>query len=288
VLVEADPDFFLPDPHAAAAELGSFRVAGGGAVVDMMPTAPGRNASLLAEVSSRTGVHIVSATGFVPWALSPEAPARMQPEEELASWMAAEILEGIEARNHSGGTIQRLPVRAGVIKIALGHGEPAEVESRFIRASARAHLLTGAPITVHTECGAWAMELLELLDGLGVEPRAAMIAHVSQSARFELLESIASSGAFLIMDGAGKPQYSEEMLIDQLRRLVDGGFLGNILLGLDFSRRKYWKSYGGGPGFEYLTAGFVARLASAGFAEHAIRDMLAGNPGRALALRAAS
>jgi len=284
-IADADPDFLLDSPERAAEELSAFRAAGGGALVDMMPTAPGRDASRLAEVSRRTGVHIVAATGFVPWALYPGSAAWRLTAEELADSLAAEVLEGIDAGNGAGGEVRRLEARAGVIKVAVGSRTPTEPEMRFEQAAARAHRLTGASVSVHTERGAGAEALLERMSAWGVPPTAILIAHTSQSGDLALLLRIAAAGAWLIMDGAGKPKYSEDELIRQLHGLAEAGFAGRVLLALDFSRRSYWKSCGGRPGFEYLAREFAARLAGSGLPAATVREMLAGNAARAFTMR---
>ena len=62
-VTEAFPDFLLDSVDRAVDEVTEFRDAGGRTLVDSMPAACGRNAAKLAEVSRRTGVHILCPTG---------------------------------------------------------------------------------------------------------------------------------------------------------------------------------------------------------------------------------
>jgi phosphotriesterase-related protein len=286
VLVDADAGFLLNDVAAAAAELELFRAAGGGALVDMTPTAPGRNPLLVRELSRRTGVHVIASTGFVDWALPSNSPAWRCSEAELADRLVAEICEGMDAANYSGDQVERTDIRAGVIKISLEHEEPTAAELRFIGAAAHAHCLTGAAIVVHTDRGKGSLGLLCLLSQRGVDPSAVVISHAFHSGDHALLESLVRQGAYVVADGVGKPKYDEASIVQCLCKLVDHGYDARLLLGLDLSRRKYWKSYGGSPGMDYLVLDLVERLRERRVPDAAIEQMLVTNPATVFAMRA--
>ncbi len=286
-LVDIDADFLLDNVAAAQAELKMFRAVDGRAIVDMTPTAPGRNPELVRELSRQTGVHVIATTGFVDWALGPESPVWQITETALADALASEVCVGMDAGNYSGAVVRRTSIRAGVIKISLEHDVPTERELCFIEAVATAHRMTGAPIVVHTDRGKGTLGLLSLLAKLGVESSAVILSHVFHARDYGLVESLVRQGAFVVADGVGKPQHSESKIIDDVRLLVQAGFGDRVLLGLDLSRRKYWKSYGGGPGMSYLVSKLVHRLNEGGVSDVAIRQMLISNPAIAFALRTA-
>ena len=86
-------------------------------VVDATTNECGRDPILLKELSQRTGLHILCATGYYYESESAFAYWNFRSsftdiEEEIAQMMAAELTEGI------GGT----GVRAGVIKLASSEG----------------------------------------------------------------------------------------------------------------------------------------------------------------------
>src|SRR3954463_10087949 len=62
--VELSPDFLLADVDRLAGELAPAGGAGLSGAVDMMPADCGRNPAKLAELSRRTGVHLIAATGL--------------------------------------------------------------------------------------------------------------------------------------------------------------------------------------------------------------------------------
>ena len=63
--VELNPDFLLDDVDKATDELAAAKALGLGCVVDAMPADCGRDVVRLAEVSRRTGVHVIAATGLL-------------------------------------------------------------------------------------------------------------------------------------------------------------------------------------------------------------------------------
>ena len=60
----ANPDFLLNDVEKVAKELTEVYAAGGRTMVDTMPVNCGRNVTKLAEVSRRSGIHILAPTGL--------------------------------------------------------------------------------------------------------------------------------------------------------------------------------------------------------------------------------
>ena len=66
-------------------DLREFRDAGGGWVIDTMPTGAGRRARKLAAASQQSGVHIVCPTGLhLPLYYPPDHPMLSMDQEELA------------------------------------------------------------------------------------------------------------------------------------------------------------------------------------------------------------
>jgi len=281
--VDRDPSFLLSSFDKAEQELALFRVAGGGTIVDMTPVGPGRAPEVLARLSRKTGVHIVAATGFAPWALDRGSPLERLDPEALAALASSEITEGMDAANFLG-TVRRTTVRAGVIKAAVD--ESLGGTEQFVRAAFIAHLETGAPISVHTEKGSGAPFLLRMMDEYQVSPEAVALAHVLQHRDDGYLLDLAASGTYLIIDGMGKPQYGlDTRIIRRIELLLSAGFEHRLLLGMDLSKSTYWKSYDGLPGFDYLLRVFGPALRDAGVTPETVELMLKHNPAHALRMR---
>ena len=268
----AASDFRLDDEAAARREVGWFREAGGRALVDMSTPDYARDAAGLRRVSEATGVHIVCATGFnkdtfsKPW-VEPRSI------EELTALYVREVTVGIDETS----------VRAGVIKASTMRDAITPCGAKMLRAAARAHRATGAPISTHTEAGTMALEQIAVFREEGVDPRRVVMGHMDRKLELEYLRAVAETGAFLGIDQISKEKYyPDRARIDVILTLAAEGFGGQILLSGDLARRSYWPAYGGGPGFTYILWRFVPWLREAGASEALIQDLIVHNPARAL------
>ena len=67
-------------------------------------------------------------------------------------------------------------------------------------------------------------------------------------------------------------------VVELMRQMIDAGFGDRLMLGGDFARRSYLKSYGGGPGYDYLLTWFTPRLLEEGFPQAELRAVWRDNP----------
>jgi predicted metal-dependent phosphotriesterase family hydrolase len=74
--------------------------------------------------------------------------------QQLTEVFTKELTEGIEG---SG-------VRAGIIKVGSSMRRITDTEEKLIRAAARAHRRTGAPITTHATVGTMGREQVQILE----------------------------------------------------------------------------------------------------------------------------
>ncbi len=286
-LVDGNSDFRIDDVALIAEELGSYRAAGGLAVVDMTPSVPGRNVEMLAELSRQSGIHVIASTGFVEWAMYPKTLdwLRGASEEQIAQLMVDELTLGCDRNNYSSPLVNRTTSRAGVIKIATGYQVITQLQEKLISAAAQAHQLTGAPISAHTESGTCVIELAEMLVARKVPPQSILVAHTFLNPDPGYQREMAQMGIYLIQDGPGRIKYlPESNSIEQIRRFLEEGFEDQLLLAGDHSRRSYFRSFGGGPGFDYILSNFVPRLHRCGISPAATEKMLVQNPASAFSL----
>src|SRR5581483_5210220 len=269
-----DPDLTIDSEDAAVQELGYFRMAGGQSIVEMTPPDYGRNPEGLKRISERSGVHIISTTGWLKDAYCrPFVESRS--EDDLAEEMIRDLMQGI---GQSG-------VRAGVIKIATSLNKITPAEEKVAHAATRAARETGAPIITHTEAGTMANEQLDLLTSDGVKPDRICLSHLDRHTNWEVHYGVVSRGANLIYDQISKEKYvPDAQRVALVKRMVQEGFGGQIMLAGDFSRKSYWPSYGmgGGPGLTYILWRFVPWLRAEGLSEEAIEGLLVRNPARCL------
>lgn len=273
------PDFLLDDIDQTTAEIQRWAEAGGGAIVDTMPTT-GRNVDKCIKVSQQTGVPIIMSTGFHKGAYYwPDHWRYLYSEDELVELVLTEITEGVERTNYRGPFIKRSTVKAGVMKIAGEYNFVTENMKKLIRVVAHVHQITGTPIYVHTEHGTASEELLDLLEEAGVPPSRVLICHLDRNPDLFLHKHIARRGAFLEYDTPSRFKYQpESVVIGLLRSMIESGYGDRLMLGGDMARRSYLKAYGGGPGFEYLLTVFTPRLMREGFTEEELQLIWEDNP----------
>src|SRR5690606_17487509 len=228
--------------------------AGGRAMVDSMPCDSGRNAEKLAEVSRRSGVHILCPTGLHLAKFYPEGHwAERISVEELTHLFVDDIQLGIDRNDYGGPRVDRTGYRAGLIKVAGGKDSLNDHERKVFEAAAICHRETGAPILTHTEQGTAAVEQVEYLGSFGVAPNRVILSHTDRIPDLGYHREILSTGAFVEYDSAFRsPSGEGNPTLELVVSLFEDGFGGRIMLGMDAARRHYWRQYGGGPGLTYL------------------------------------
>jgi 5-phospho-D-xylono-1,4-lactonase len=284
-MVEASADFLLADVDKAVAEVGTAARLGLESVVDALPCGVGRNVFKLAEISRRSGVHVVAATGLHLATHYPDDHWSLaMPLETLAGRFTADIVEGIDADDYRGPSIRRTSHRAGVLKVAGGLDGISGHEDKVFEAAAMAHIATGCPILTHCTDGTGALEQVRLLTGAGVSPDAITLSHTDKVVDRGYHREILESGVFVEYDQAFRwPAGAENGTLTLLGWMLEDGFDDRLMLGLDAARRGYWSAYGGKPGMAHLLGDFSEQMDAAGIAPLARQRMFVDNPARAFA-----
>jgi predicted metal-dependent phosphotriesterase family hydrolase len=280
-----NPDFLLDSVDLACADIVEFRDAGGRTLIDSMPCGGGRNAVKLAQITKRTGVHVVCPTGLHLQKYYPPGHwGEHLSAEQMAELFVADIEEGIDVRDYNGPFVSRTPHRAGVIKVATSVDRPTEHERKVIEAAVLTHRHTGAPILTHTEQGEGALEQVRLFQELGARLAHVILSHTDRKSDPVYHKEILSSGVMLEYDSAFRwPEGGGNPTLALLLAMWAEGFGGQILLGMDAARRKYWRSYGGKPGLRFLLTDFVPQLRAGGLDQTDIDAIFVRNPQRCYA-----
>jgi predicted metal-dependent phosphotriesterase family hydrolase len=266
----ADADFAMLSTEAAARELQLFKLAGGQAIVEMSPEDYNRRPEQLRTLAIESGVHILMTTGLHKEAFSQRITAAST-VEELAARFIQDVTKGAD-----GST-----VRAGVIKGATSLNRITAGEEKVLRAAARAHLATGAPVSTHTQNGTMGLEQLAIFKEEGVDLTRVAVGHVDRKLEYDYHKALLDTGASLIYDQISKEKYvPDRERVALLVRLVAEGYGDQIMLAGDFGRASYWTSTGGGPGLTYILWRFVPWLIAEGMPRQAARAMLVDNPAR--------
>jgi phosphotriesterase-related protein len=248
----------------------------------MMPADCGRNPELLAELSRRSDVHLVAATGLhhekfrgpAHWSLRAS-------EDELADLFAADIEVGIDRRDYTGPIVERTSIRAGVIKIAGSDGGPSERDRPIFLAAAATQHRTGVPIHVHCEGGTGAVEVVTLLADAGVPASRISVSHVDKVVDRGYHRTILAAGASVVYDQAFRWGERPNGTLQLLEWAAADGFLGSVMLGMDAARQSYYAAYGGSPGLPYLLREFSTEMDARGLDAEVRRVLFVANPAAA-------
>ena len=264
----------------AAEHLSECRAEGLGTLVDVTTMDLGRDAELLAEVSERSGVNIICATGT--WRDIPRAFWEADPDD-VAALYVREIEEGIEGTG----------IRPGIIKVA-NDAEGVSPEGEVIlRAAARASRATGTPISAHSWApGRVGEAQIAVLSDEGLDMGSVYIGHSNDTTDMDYLTGLGRAGVWIGMDRTpGAPireAPSAEERTRTLLALIEAGLAGRVMVGHDWSihigtageatRRAY--AAHNPDRFLYITRRQLPRLRELGASERDIRLITVDNPRR--------
>ena len=194
----------------------SMQAQGIQSMLDPCPNDLGRDVTLAAEVSSKTGFTIICATGLYKQNEGGAPHWHFQRSigkgvENMAELFIHELTEGI------GNT----GIKAGIIKVATGEGEITDYEYDILAAAAIAALETGAPITTHTDQGTMGEEQQAFLVEKGVAPHKIIIGHSCGSDDHNYHMNILGKGSYLGFDRFGLDiLFPDEQRIESLVALL--------------------------------------------------------------------
>jgi phosphotriesterase-related protein len=255
-----------------APQLERARQAGVTALVECTPEGVGRRSDLVLAVAQAADFPVMLPTGIYrePWV--PDW-ARQSSESELTGWMLTELRDGIA----------KTGVPAGFIKLSAGDDGLTPLETKILRAAARAGKETGAAIASHTIRGRVVADQLDVLAAEGYPLERFIWVHAQNEPDSIYHRALAQRGCWLEFDGIGG-RFADEVYLDHLRRLVDAGFAGRLLLSQDRGWYSPGEPGGGIPKpFDYLPGCFLPQLRDAGFDEALVAQLTHDNPFRAFA-----
>lgn len=270
--VRGDTDSVLNDLDEISEEIEAYTRLGGKSLMEVTGMGMGRDVRKLFQVSHATGAHIVAATGFYLKDYHPQWLASAT-VDKVASLFVKEIQEGIDDTG----------IKAGIIgEVATSKDGMYPTEEKVLRAAARAHKKTGAPITTHCDMGRLSRSQCDLFKEEKVDPKKVVLGHMDLRDDLDGYEYVLKQGFCIGFDTIGKVAYRpDEKRADTLMALVKKGYQKQILLSQDISRKSYLRSNGGG-GYTMVLKTFIPLLKEKGIDEEVLIDLLIHNPARLL------
>jgi len=278
------PGYAQADPQDVLALMGpeieKAQQVGVTAIVESSPIGVGRRADILKAVSEATKFLLLAPTGVYrePW-LPPWV--KEASEEQLRDWMTAELTGEIRDGTPDG---PQSGVQAGWIKLSAGDSGITAAEAKVLRAAAAAGKATNAAIGSHTIRGRVVAEQLDIIEKAGYSPKRFIWIHAQAEYDFELHLAAAKRGAYIEYDNIGGGESADRAHIERVKRLLDAGFGGQILLSQDRGWYDPALPKGGfAKPFTYLTEFFLPRLAEAGVDAATVKKLTQDNPFEAFA-----
>ena len=221
----------------AVGKLKALSAQGIRSIVDPTVVGLGRYLPRIQRIAEQVpDLHIIAATGCytydqVPFFFTYRGPALsaaagMDVPDPMVDMFIGDITEGIAGTG----------VRAAFLKCAIDRQGMTDGVARIMRAVARAHRHTGAPITVHTHPGSQnglAAKSL-LCDEEGVDPTRVVLGHSGDSSDVDHLTALADEGFILGMDRFGiNVETTFEARADTLVEMCRRGYADRMVLAHD-------------------------------------------------------
>jgi phosphotriesterase-related protein len=244
-------------------------------LIDCTPNYLGRDVVLLKQLSQKSGLYIVTNTGYYGGSDNKFLPAHtfVETPQQLAMRWISEWKDGID------GT----PVKPGFMKISVNPSSLSEVSKKLIHAAALTHLKTGLTIASHTGPAVPAFEQLEILKTNKVDPAAFIWVHAQNETDRSDFVKAAREGAWVSLDGLDDDNL--DMYTELLSYLKKEKCLHRVLLSHDAGWYDPGKP-GGGPFRDYtvLFKKMIPALEQENFQEAEILQVIEGNPQNAFSI----
>ncbi len=242
------------------------------------PAYLGRDPWLYKELSTRTGLNIVTNTGYYGAVNNKFLPAHAFTEtaDQIATRWIEEFNHGIE---DSG-------IKPGFIKIAIDRDSVvSDMHEKLVRAAARTHLQTGLTIASHTGPAAGAYREAEILKSEGVLPEAFIWVHALEADVRDNI-ALANQGMWISYDKMNDQPRTLELFMEHLHGMKEANLLHKVLLSHDAGWYKPGEE--GGGSFRPYTAVenlLIPKMREENFSEEEIHLLLVKNPQQAFGMR---
>ncbi|WP_064705435.1 phosphotriesterase family protein [Rhizobium bangladeshense] len=203
-----------------APEIERIKKLGVTALVECSTGGVGRRADIDLAVSLATDFPIVVPTGIYrePWI--PEW-VRQASEEKLEAWMLRELTEQIDETGF----------QAGWIKLSAGDDGMTALETKILRAAARAAAQTNAVIGSHTIRGRVVMDQLDVIEAEGYRADRFISIHTQEEKDFAYHLAVAERGAWIEYDHVGRSE--DDDVAELVIRALEAGCGDRMLLSHD-------------------------------------------------------
>jgi phosphotriesterase-related protein len=260
-------------------ELQIFKDLGGGTAIDVSCRGIGPFPEKLKRVSEGSGVNIIMGTGYY-YETSHPPEVKTMTVSQLTDQMVEDITVGIDGTG----------IKAGIIGEVGVSWDFTDDEIKCLRAAVKASSQTKVPLTIHQPSFyRMAGRVVDIVGEEGGDLGHTIIDHMCASGKdLDYQLSVLESGVFIEYDligsdlyypsiGTGQPSDDENAV--HLKRLIDAGYVKQLLLSHDIFIKICLTHYGG-RGYGHILKHFVPKLKEIGVTDRQIHTMLVENPRR--------
>lgn len=245
-------------------------------LVECTPAYLGRDPELLKMLVEKSGIQIITNTGYYSAVGAKFIPEHgfTETAEQLAERWIAEAKNGIE---ESG-------VFPGFIKIAVERKPLEEINIKVVKAAAITHKETGLVIMSHTGLAIPAYQQLDILKEYGVHPSAFIWTHANNETDFNKHIEAAKMGTWIAFDSFNPGQL--DRFVEFTLLMKKEGLLNKLLFSHDAGWYKPGEPDGGVfRGFTEIDELLIPALEKNGLAQQDIYQLFVTNPAEAFKVK---
>ena len=245
-------------------------------LVECTPAYLGRDPELMKMLSEKSGIQIITNTGYYSAVGGKFLPAHTF--TETAEQLAARWID--EAKNGIEGT----GIYPGFIKIAVEREPLEEIHRKVVEAACITHKATGLVIMSHTGPALPAFQEIEILKQNGVDPSAFIWTHAQNEKDFNKHLEAARMGAWIAFDNFNAGQL--ERYIEFAQTMKKEGLLGKVLFSHDAGWYRPGEPNGGEfRGFTEIEEFLIPALEKSGLSQPDIYQIFTANPAEAFKVK---
>ena len=236
---------------------------------EFTPSYIGKDVRLLKELATRTGLNIITNTGYYGARNNDFIPAHAYEEsaEQLAARWTKDFKEGMQGTK----------VKPGFVKIGVAPGPLSVFHQKLVKAAALTHLETGLTIASHTGPAEPALEEIEIFKENGAHPSAFIWTHAQNEKDLSTHIRAAKMGTWISLDGIRVKKLDQYLAM--LQNLKENKQLNRVLLSHDAGWYRPGEEKGSKfRGYTTLFTHLLPLLKENGFSREEIDQLLVKNP----------
>jgi len=246
--------------------------------IDGTPEFMGRDPLLLAELSRKTGINIITNTGWYAADNNIHLPHEIK---DMSAEEIAEIWIG-EAKNGIGNT----GIKPGVINIAISGSKLSDNDKKLVAAACLTHLETGLSIMSFSGPAEGVLAQLQILKKYGVDPSAFIWLHAMEEVSKSLILTVAERGVWIALDGVQPDLNASVRISEMVKYLKFIRRLNHVLLSHDARGYMVGLPRGGTiRPYTELFDSFYLLLLSEGITKEELNMLMVNNPAEAFGIR---